>query len=102
MNKLLTFVMKAKQKYILKSNCKKQEYWVRIDRINQKWREFVIDSSEKPEEPPSEVVFKSRTKSKICCPNCWTLQHSDRNFCYGYRCNTKFVFEDENYSLTDE
>lgn len=74
---------------------KRQEYWAGINRMNQQWREYLTDRSKKPEEPPTEVVFKTRTNRMLCCPNCWTVQPSNRDICCGYRCNTRFIFAEE-------
>jgi hypothetical protein len=54
----------------------------------------LLEANEPIASPP-DIVFETRLKSEICCPYCWTIQPSNRNFCRRYKCNAKFVFQDE-------
>lgn len=43
------------------------------------------------------IIVKSRSQQFVSCPNCWTDQRADRDFCY--RCGAAFIYQDE---LKDE
>lgn len=39
------------------------------------------------------IMVKSRSQNFVTCPNCWTDQRTDRDFCY--RCGSVFIYQDE-------
>lgn len=74
---------------------RKKKYLERIHDAEKEYRNHLLELADEPVAPPPDVVFGTRPKDGICCPNCWTVQPSDRNFCRGYKCGAKFIFRDE-------
>ncbi len=74
---------------------KKKAYWKKINDLQRDYQNHLVEHVNKPVSFLPDVIFKTRQKDGICCPYCWTKQPSTRNFCHGYGCNAKFVFEDE-------
>jgi transporter family-2 protein len=74
---------------------KNRKYRESIDNIEKEYQKHLLELANGPFISPPDIVFETRPKNGICCPYCWTIQPSNRNFCYGYKCNAKFVFRDE-------
>lgn len=74
---------------------KSKKYWEEMNDLKRNYQNHLLELANKPIPSPPDAVFETRLKGGICCPYCWTAQSSDRNFCHGYKCNARFVFEDE-------
>lgn len=74
---------------------KDSKYRERLNSLKKDYQNRLLELAKEPIASHEEIVFETRPKGGICCPYCWTVQSSQRNFCRGYRCNTKFVFRDE-------
>ena len=72
-----------------------QKYLKRVHDIEADHQNHLLDLANEPFAPPPDVVIETRPENGICCPNCWTIQPSNRNCCRGYKCKAKFIFLDE-------
>lgn len=39
------------------------------------------------------IMVKTRSQNFVTCPNCWTDQRTERDFCYW--CGSAFIYQDE-------
>ncbi len=74
---------------------KNREKCERIRNLKKEYQNHLLELANDPFTSLSDIVFDTRPKNGICCPYCWTTQPSNRNLCYGYKCNAKFIFRDE-------
>lgn len=72
-----------------------KKYWERIHSFEKNYRNHLLEHAEESAASPPDLVFETRPKGEMCCPYCWTMQASNRNFCRGYKCKAKFIFLDE-------
>ena len=77
------------------SERKNKKYWERINSLKKEHQNQLIELADGPVASPVNLVFETRPENSVCCPYCWTVQSSDRNFCRGYKCNVKFIFRDD-------
>lgn len=74
---------------------KNKEYLKRTYELKRDDQKHLLELANEPLNSPADLVLEKRPENGICCPNCWTTQSSNRNFCRGYKCNTNFIFQDE-------
>lgn len=83
------------EQVLIHKESKNKKYWEGINNLKKDYQDYLLELSNEPFASPLDIVYKTRPKNEICCPYCWTIQPSSRNFCSGYKCNAKFVFQDE-------
>ncbi|HCL03547.1 MAG TPA: hypothetical protein DHW61_14250, partial [Lachnoclostridium phytofermentans] len=74
---------------------KNREKCERIRNLKKEYQNHLLELANDPFTSLPDIVFDTRPKNGICCPYCWTTQPTNRNLCYGYKCNAKFIFWDE-------
>ena len=69
-------------------------YWERIRKCEEVHRKRVYSQAEKENVPSTVTLRKHRPQGSFYCPRCGTIQPAGRTSCCGYRCGTRFVFQD--------
>lgn len=82
------------QVYLCKER-KSKEYHERIRKEKEAYQAYFLAHAAEPFLKKPDVVFDTRPKNYICCPHCWTIQPSTRNYCRGYHCGANFIYTDE-------